>query len=93
MYILSYHLLLHCPFLYIDTHLYTNVKERQPAPLEPEEDSLCAAEGLGDGRPPRGLGGPPAPPWATAAAVRPGGEGRGRLGWGHTQMLDKAPTY
>ena len=28
----------------------------------------------GGGRPPRGLGGePPAPPWATAAAVGPGG--------------------
>ena len=39
-------------------------------------------------------GGPPASPWATAAAaVGPGGEGgRGdRLGWGHTRVLYKAP--
>ena len=37
--------------------------------------------------------GPPAPPWATAAAVGPGGgRGRGgRLGWGHIRILYKAP--
>ena len=52
-------------------------------------------------RPPRGLGGAPAPPWATAAAaaVGPGGgwgDGGGRggdkLGWGHIRILYKAPT-
>ena len=35
----------------------------------------------------------PEPPWATAAAVGPGREGRGdRLRWGHIRILYKAPT-
>ena len=41
-------------------------------------------------------GGPPAPPWATAAALGPGGEGgKGggdRLWWGRIRILHKAPT-
>jgi len=36
---------------------------------------LLAKDRMGPlrGHPPRGLGGPPAPPWATAAAMGPGG--------------------
>ena len=48
----------------------------------------CGASG---GRPPRGLGrGASALPWATAAAVGPGGGDR--LGWGHIRILYKTPT-
>ena len=41
---------------------------------------VCRRGAWGEGRPPRGYGGPPAPPWATAA-VGPGGwRGGGRGG-------------
>ena len=36
-------------------------------------------------------GGAPAPPWAAAAAVGPGGEGEDRLGCGHIRILYEAP--
>ena len=50
------------------------------------------------GRLPRVLGGgPPAPPWATAAAAGLGRERGGgevdRLGWGHIKILYEAPRY
>ena len=45
----------------------------------------ASSQGHWGGSPPRGRGGPPAPPWATAAdAVGPGGGGgeEGGINWG-----------
>ena len=59
----------------------THGKGQQPPPLQPQQwrpgrPPPAEGPGEGGGRPPRGPGrGPPAPPWATAAAVEPGGQG------------------
>ena len=70
----------------------------------PTAAATASAVGLGASQQgawghPRGLGGAPAPPWATAAAaVGPEGgrawvEEGDELGWGHKEIIDKAPTY